>query len=156
GFLYLLAGARAESEFFLVVAVDRLAHRSRISLQIHQRARAGFDSSYPQPHPQIEARVSVDRPLFFALRLCALHHPAGSLEFRARVDHPDPPEIARQSRYHARISSARVSLVSGRTLSDLLAAHLFWARLGNDRELAPSPAEFQSALPAVVWAPGIF
>ena len=73
GHVHLLAGPRAEPEFFLALAADRSARRARVSLQIHERLRARLHRARPGAGPALAAGIQAARPLSSSRRLRALH-----------------------------------------------------------------------------------
>ena len=108
-----------------------LAHRPRISLQIHECAAARF----PLCSCSRSCRGcggNSSGPAFTCCWPCfaALHDAAHHLERTTLLDHARPPAIARQPRSGLRFSPGRTAHLSRLAFCGLFAAAFRWAWLG--------------------------
>ena len=157
GHVHLLAGARAQSEFFLALARDRSAHRARVSLQIHERASSSFPScSCWRSSRACAANSSGPASIFFS----ALSRFAWCRRSSGTRSTPGSRWLHLRSRGESRpdaLGFHPLELLGFLARAFLLffAAPLSRARLGGHRELAPRAPAIQGALSRLVRSSGL-
>src|SRR5580700_10619607 len=139
----------------MVLAYDRIADRSRVPLQVHQRVAINFRFTRPRTRSALTARIQAAWLIPTARPVRRLHDPADRLEFAACLDHASAFAIARKSRSRLRSSPVRAAEVSRPTFSRLFAFDFCGPGLGRHPQLAAGESTIQSFVSDVVWVAGV-
>ena len=134
----------------MALALNWRIDRARVPLQIHQRARIGFNYRRARAQSEIAAGIPTARILSYARRVHRILHPALSLECAARLDHARPFKSARRHRTGFGRSSWRIARLSRPAFPRLLSINLSRYCLGGDRFLETFPAAAEPLVPDVV------
>src|SRR2546423_12161915 len=155
GHVFFLAGGRDEPEVFVGLAVDRCAHWSRVSVQIHERIRTALHHRNPRPQSEIAGGISAARFLSDAAHFRGLLHSASAMEPATCLGDDWASEITWRSGSKSRLSPTGIPHVYRGTLYSLFAATFSRGRHRGYCGLEKGAAATASPFPNVVRPAGL-